>query len=156
MQSFEESNSKHSKTLRVYFILNQLLFAKQPAPIHNILADVVMWSGSRQLLHILNSLVCTMSPDMYGRFETQHDAMTVFEMNYLNKLLLLLQWTTLIFYNVMQQFIVKIKATATMHRIEGLLRDSNIQKAFDSYIMSQEHRTWRLWAQFVLCDFFSY
>ena len=40
--------------------------------------------------------------------------MTVFGMHYRNKLLLLLQWTTLIFYKVMQQFIVEIKAAATM------------------------------------------
>ena len=76
MRGFEESNSKHSKTLRVYFILNQLLFARNPkqaAPIHNVLADVVeMCSGSRQLLHILNSLGCTTSPDTHDRFVTQH------------------------------------------------------------------------------------
>ena len=43
-----------------------------------------------------------------------------------------------------------------MHRIEGLLKDSNIQKAFECYVMEQEDKTLRLWTQFVLRDCFSY
>ena len=46
---------------------------KQPAPIHNILADVVeMCLGSRQLLRILNAFGCTTLPDTHDRFVTQH------------------------------------------------------------------------------------
>ena len=40
--------------------------------------------------------------------------MTVFRMNYLAKPFLLLQWTALTFYKVMQQFIMEIKAAVIM------------------------------------------
>ena len=43
-----------------------------------------------------------------------------------------------------------------MQRIKELLRDSNIQKSFEEFVMKQEDQTWKLWVQFLFHDCFSY
>ena len=72
----ESDISKHSKKVRIYYIICLLQFCtnpSQPTLIHDMLADAVeMCGGSRQLLRILNRLGCTSSPDTHDRFVTQH------------------------------------------------------------------------------------
>ena len=43
-----------------------------------------------------------------------------------------------------------------MQQIKGLLDDSSIQKSLEEYVMKKEDQTWKLWAQFLFRDCFSY
>ena len=64
--------SKQLKNIRMCNVLNLLQFCtnpNQPLLFHDLLADAVeMCGGSRELLKILNKLVCTSSPDTHNRF----------------------------------------------------------------------------------------
>ena len=43
-----------------------------------------------------------------------------------------------------------------MQQIKGLLDVSSIQKSFEEFVMKKEDQTWKLWAQFLFRDCFSY
>ena len=71
-----KSVATHTKKLRLFYILSQLMFCtnpKKPTPLHDIIADTIeVCGGSRQLIRIFNRLGCCSSADTHDRFVTEY------------------------------------------------------------------------------------